>query len=393
MDRARERRRRAARRAPARAARRVSLEVERAQHELVEPAGAAQVVAQAPHAVVAREPVGAVGGDHEHRQLAERLGERGQQLERRLVGPLQVVEDDERVPLGGDVGERAAHRLEQRRAVGRRGRLAELGQQQRELRRAAGPQPSRPPGCARRWLRSAATSGPYGRACRPGSARRAGRSASAPAASSAASRVLPTPASPLSSTIDALRRGAPARSARLEPLALRLPTDEPLGRSWRRSLSTACRAREVRQSRGWRGAAAPVASSHANRHGPRPARKETHMELYVIRRRNGFADAEDLAGRRRALDRRGRQARLRRPLDPQLRRPARRAASSARSASTRPRAPRRIRAHADASEHARRRDRAGRRHRRRAPGPGQDGGLRIASAPAVAGALSRSNSA
>ena len=135
------------------------LERQRAQHELVEPAGAAQVVAQAPHAVVAREPVGAVGGDHQHRQLAERLGERRQQLERRLVGPLQVVEDDQRVPLGGDGGERAADRLEQRRAIGGRRGRSELGQQQRELGAAAAPGSASSARVRRRKLRSAATTG------------------------------------------------------------------------------------------------------------------------------------------------------------------------------------------------------------------------------------------
>ena len=109
------------------------LEVERAQDELVEPARAPQLVAQPPHAVVARQAVRPVGRDHEHRQLAERLGERGEQLERRLVGPLQVVEDDERVALRGDAGEHPPHRLEQRRTIRGRGGLAELGHEQREL--------------------------------------------------------------------------------------------------------------------------------------------------------------------------------------------------------------------------------------------------------------------
>jgi hypothetical protein len=37
---------------------------------------AAQVVAQAPNSVVARESVGAVGRDHQQGQLMQRLGER-----------------------------------------------------------------------------------------------------------------------------------------------------------------------------------------------------------------------------------------------------------------------------------------------------------------------------
>ena len=61
-----------------------------------------------------------------------------------------------------------------------------------------------------------------------------------------------------------------------------------------------------------------VARSLVNR--ATTARKETLMDLYVIVRRNGFTSAGRPQGRGRALDRRGRQARLRRALDPQLRR-------------------------------------------------------------------------
>ena len=150
------------------------LERQRAQHQLVEPAGAAQVVAQAPDAVVAREPVGAVGGDHQHRQLAERLGERGQQLERRLVGPLQVVEDDQRVPLGGDPrrrrsgsprtasGDRPPARARRARAAAARaGRAAGPAPRARPGARAGSCAARPPPGCRERR--------------RPGSARRAAR--------------------------------------------------------------------------------------------------------------------------------------------------------------------------------------------------------------------------
>ena len=44
------------------------------------------------------------------------------------------------------------------------------------------------------------------------------------------------------------------------------------------------------------------------------------MQLYVIRRRNALGHPRGPPGRRRPLDRGGRQGRLRRPLDPQLRR-------------------------------------------------------------------------
>ena len=60
-------------------------------------------------------------------------GERREQLDRRFVRPLQVVEDDGQLLLGAEMGERAAHRLEDRRPFGRRRRRAELGQQQGEV--------------------------------------------------------------------------------------------------------------------------------------------------------------------------------------------------------------------------------------------------------------------
>jgi hypothetical protein len=110
------------------------VEVERRQRQLDEPSRATKLVPQAPQPVIPWKPVGAIGGDDEDRQVAERDGERREELERRLVGPLQVVEDDERVAVGGEMRQRGADRLEQRRAVGLGGRRPQLGQQQREVR-------------------------------------------------------------------------------------------------------------------------------------------------------------------------------------------------------------------------------------------------------------------
>jgi hypothetical protein len=101
--------------------------VERVERELLEPAAAAQLVAQPAQAVAAGEAVGAVGADDQHRHLLQRPGQRGDQFQGRLVGPLQVVEQDRQRPLGGEVGEGAAHRLEDRRPLGLGGGLAELG--------------------------------------------------------------------------------------------------------------------------------------------------------------------------------------------------------------------------------------------------------------------------
>ena len=84
--------------------------------------------------MVARQAVRAVGGDHQHAQLRERLPQRAEQLERRPVGPLEVVEDDERAAVPRQPFERAADGLEQRRAVRGRSGLSELRQDEREVR-------------------------------------------------------------------------------------------------------------------------------------------------------------------------------------------------------------------------------------------------------------------
>ena len=104
--------------------------VERRDGELAQHPAAAQVRAQPAQRVAAADLVGAVRGDDQDRQLAQRRGERREQLERRAVRPLQVVEQHER---GRERRQRAADRLEHRRAVARGGGWAELGQQHREV--------------------------------------------------------------------------------------------------------------------------------------------------------------------------------------------------------------------------------------------------------------------
>ncbi len=108
--------------------------LQRPDRELVQQAGAPQLVAQPAQPVVAGEAVGAVGGDDEDAGAGERLGERRQELERRLVGAVQVVEHDEDRRVPGEMGQGAADRLEERRPVGRGGGDAELGQDHREVR-------------------------------------------------------------------------------------------------------------------------------------------------------------------------------------------------------------------------------------------------------------------
>ena len=106
---------------------------EGADRQLGEAASAAQLVAQAAHGVVARQPVGAVGAEHERGEVGERLGEPRHQLDRGVVAPVQVVEQQQQRAVAGRGGEDAADRLGQRRRVRGGGRRSELGQHHREV--------------------------------------------------------------------------------------------------------------------------------------------------------------------------------------------------------------------------------------------------------------------
>ena len=107
--------------------------VERVQCDLVECAVAPEVVPQPTQRVRAVQLVGAVGRHDQQRELAQRQRERAEQLDRGLVGPLQVVEQQRRGPLGHERREPAADRLHERRAVAASARLAELGEQHGEV--------------------------------------------------------------------------------------------------------------------------------------------------------------------------------------------------------------------------------------------------------------------
>ena len=105
------------------------------ERDLVPAPAPAELVPDAPQHVVAGQAVRAVGGHEQQRQPGQRLGERGKKLERRVVGPLEVVEhhDQRLVPAGGLL-EGTAQTLEQRRSVaGLRGR-PQLGQEQCQMR-------------------------------------------------------------------------------------------------------------------------------------------------------------------------------------------------------------------------------------------------------------------
>ena len=225
------------RRARARAARRCRPRRAASSEISSSAAPAAQLVSHPPQRVLARQLVGAVGADDQQRRLGSGRPELGEQLERRRVGPLQVVEDEQRAavaPRSTTSAQRTASRSVV--AVDAVGRRAELGQQQRAgVRRAARSRRGRP---GRRAGTSAARR-PRGR--RPGvvswlaAPRRTGAVGRA-GASSSISRVLPTPASPETST----SAPSPASAcAQLLPQAVALAIAPDQGResSMRASLS------------------------------------------------------------------------------------------------------------------------------------------------------------
>ncbi len=55
----------------------------------------------------------AVGGDREQRHVGNGLGDELEREQRRRVGPVQVVEDDDERPAFGDGGEQAGERVEE----------------------------------------------------------------------------------------------------------------------------------------------------------------------------------------------------------------------------------------------------------------------------------------
>ena len=95
--------------------------------------GSPQLVPDAAQGVIARQAVGAIGGEDHQLQLTHGLGECRQELEGGLVGPLEVVEHDDGGFPTGKVRQGGAHGLEQRRTIGLRSRLAELRQDERQL--------------------------------------------------------------------------------------------------------------------------------------------------------------------------------------------------------------------------------------------------------------------
>ena len=84
---------------------------------------------QPPHAVVARQSVGAIGAEDEHLRFVERLRQAGEQPQGRCVRPVEVVQDQQQWLLAREMRERTADSLEQRGAVACPGARPEFGQQ------------------------------------------------------------------------------------------------------------------------------------------------------------------------------------------------------------------------------------------------------------------------
>jgi hypothetical protein len=106
---------------------------ERLERHLVEQAVAPQVVAEAAQRMRARKVVRAIRADDEQLMVADRPRDQREQLQRCLVGPVKVVEQDRRRGVAGHRAEAAADRLDDRRAIADRIGRAELGEQHGEL--------------------------------------------------------------------------------------------------------------------------------------------------------------------------------------------------------------------------------------------------------------------
>jgi hypothetical protein len=106
---------------------------ERVERQLDQRALATQIVAQPAQRVGPRQLVGAVARHDEQGQLGEARRQCAQELQRRLVRPLQVVEQHRRRAARDHRRQAAADGFEQGRAVVRGPRVAQLGQEQRQV--------------------------------------------------------------------------------------------------------------------------------------------------------------------------------------------------------------------------------------------------------------------
>ena len=159
--------------------------VERVHVQLFQPPRAAEIHAEPAQRVSPRDLLAPIGAEQEQRPLLGGLGERRQELERRRVRPLEVVEEHDGRLLRRDRGERASHRFEQGLAVGAARSRPSSGS---SGRRCARIRPAgKPVGVPRTYPRSTASIGAYGEARarrrRPAGRRPAGARPPRPAAS------------------------------------------------------------------------------------------------------------------------------------------------------------------------------------------------------------------
>jgi len=111
------------------------LGLQRLDEELAQLAGAAQLAAQSAQWMAAGHLVAAVRTDHEAPVCGEARAECGERVERGVVGPVQIVEEDEhRVPFA-HYPERGAQRLPQRQRITVGSGLAQLWQERGQVRR------------------------------------------------------------------------------------------------------------------------------------------------------------------------------------------------------------------------------------------------------------------
>ena len=168
--------------------------------------------------------VGAVGEHQQHPRALQRADEEGDEVEGGAVGPVQVLDDQHERPLRAEPAEHAEHQFEQLRGAAGRRRGARRRRpapgSSRASSRRAGPstRSSSAPDVVRTSVRSASTSGTSGRPSPPSSMQppvsTRTPSVTGPNAASS-SRLLPTPASPPTSTTPgspAVVRATAARS-------------------------------------------------------------------------------------------------------------------------------------------------------------------------------------
>jgi hypothetical protein len=108
--------------------------IERPDRDLVQKPGAPQIVTQATHRMAARDLLAEVRGD-DHRRLGhDSFGERRQQLHRRVVRPLEVVEEDGQGPAPRGRRDGAENGLQQDLGRGLGGGWSQLRQEHRQIR-------------------------------------------------------------------------------------------------------------------------------------------------------------------------------------------------------------------------------------------------------------------